>query len=57
MTIEKFKRLLPEKSENKQRGHRWARLYGILLDIHKEIDPEIKKRNDAMEACCAELND
>ena len=56
MTI-KPKRLFPEKQEDRRRGRRWGKLYGMLLDIHKEIDPIIKKRNEAMAEARAELTD
>jgi hypothetical protein len=57
MTKEQFIRQMPEKRENKLRGKRWARSYGLLLAIHRDIDPIIKERNDVLEKLCPELSD
>jgi hypothetical protein len=48
---------LANKRQNKERGRNWSKLYGILLGIHKEIDPEIQKRNAALANVCHELAD
>jgi hypothetical protein len=57
MNKQQFARQMPIKRENKLRGKRWARSYGLLLAIHRDIDPDIRKRNDVLEKICPELAD
>jgi hypothetical protein len=49
MTKEQYLRQLPQKLQNKRLGKHWAKLYGMLLGIHPEIDPIIKKRDEVLE--------
>ena len=49
MTKDQYLRQIPQKRENKRIGKHYAKMFGILLKIHKDIDPKITDRNKALD--------